>query len=404
MECGFETIGNATLIVHDMCPVLVTDPWIHGDAYFRSWTLAYEIPEEQLQAIHQAQYVWISHGHPDHLSSASLKLLKDKKILLAEHVGKRIFDGLKSQGYDVHILKDRKWTKLSERIKVVCISDFIQDSILLVDVDGTLIINLNDASDRGWGAFVRKTVNRFKTSFLLAISGYGDADMYNLFDENGHRLIDAGEHKKPFGHMVARRTELYGAKYFVPFSSMHAYQREDSIWARELMTPVSHHKIGFESEKSEILPAFIRYDCRKDQVEEILPSERWVKTLSPDEIGDSWSDLLDKEDFQQVKNYFSSIEHIDRTFGFINVKVGGKHHPIKLHGADVSYGITFEVPRNSLMTAIRYRIFDDLLIGNFMKTTIHGYDSRPLWRQLYPHFSFYVAKFADNANVKSEEE
>ena len=81
MDIGFETIGNAILLVHDTRPVLVTDPWIKGSAYFGSWTRAHEIPEEQMEAILQCEYVWVSHGHPDHLSMESLRLLKDKKIL-----------------------------------------------------------------------------------------------------------------------------------------------------------------------------------------------------------------------------------------------------------------------------------------------------------------------------------
>ena len=70
MELGFETIGNATLICHDNGPVLVTDPWTDGDAYFGSWTLSHEIPDEQRQSILDCPYVWLSHGHPDHLSMA----------------------------------------------------------------------------------------------------------------------------------------------------------------------------------------------------------------------------------------------------------------------------------------------------------------------------------------------
>ena len=34
---GFETIGNATIICHDGGPVLATDPWLIGSAYFGSW-------------------------------------------------------------------------------------------------------------------------------------------------------------------------------------------------------------------------------------------------------------------------------------------------------------------------------------------------------------------------------
>src|SRR5687767_5697306 len=51
MDIGFETIGNATLICHDQKPMLVTDPWFVGPAYFGSWTLSHEIPEQQRQAI-----------------------------------------------------------------------------------------------------------------------------------------------------------------------------------------------------------------------------------------------------------------------------------------------------------------------------------------------------------------
>ena len=90
MDLGFETIGNATLIVHDRQPVLVSDPWIKGPAYFGSWTLSHEIPDQQAQAVASAPYVWLSHGHPDHLSFESLEQMRDKTLLLPDHFGARI--------------------------------------------------------------------------------------------------------------------------------------------------------------------------------------------------------------------------------------------------------------------------------------------------------------------------
>ena len=77
---GVKTIGNATLIAFDGAPVLVTDPWL-GDvdpAYFGSWVTSHEIPDEQLDHVRACPYLWISHGHPDHLSPASLETLRDK--------------------------------------------------------------------------------------------------------------------------------------------------------------------------------------------------------------------------------------------------------------------------------------------------------------------------------------
>src|SRR2546422_3246509 len=86
MELGFATIGNATLICYDRTPVLVTDPWIKGSAYFGSWALSHQIPDEQMNAIEKCEFVWISHGHPDHLSAESLQALNTKKFLIPDHI------------------------------------------------------------------------------------------------------------------------------------------------------------------------------------------------------------------------------------------------------------------------------------------------------------------------------
>ena len=67
--------------------------------------------------------------------------------------------------------------------------------------------------------------------------------------------------------------------------------------------------------------------------------------------------------------------------------------------ANNTKGITFEVPRSSLMTAINFEIFDDLLIGNFMKTTLHGMQG------LYEgDFNLYLSKYADNGRAETAKE
>ena len=51
------------------------------------------------------------------------------------------------------------------------------------------------------------------------------------------------------------------------------------------------------------------------------------------------------------------------------------------------------------MKAVNYEIFDDLLIGNFMRTTFFGLSS------LYDYdFNPLVTKYADNGKAKTEEE
>jgi hypothetical protein len=404
VDIGFETIGNATLICHDRVPILVTDPWVTGSAYFGSWTFSHLIPDEQMDAIRKCRYVWVSHGHPDHLSSKSMRTLDAKKVLLPDHVGRRIYNSLREQGYDVQILPDRTWVSLTDRIRVMCIADYNQDGILLIDINGRLIANLNDANHlHGWGLFVRKIIKDYPISFLLALTGYGDADMINLYTENGESIPPVAGQKKPVGKSISRLTQVFGPKYFIPFSAMHRYQRKDSIWANQYTTPLTAHAEGFQSDTCKLLPAYIRYDCAKDDWTPINPPAREDAVYDPIEFGDDWNQDLDAEDVSKITKYFKAISHLEKHFDFINFRVAKRDHIVELAQNRFHRGITFEAPRNSLMCSIENEIFDDMLIGNFMKTTLHG-KFPPGGGGLYPDFTPYVAKYADNGLAKSEEE
>ena len=83
-------------------------------------------------------------------------------------------------------------------------------------------------------------------------------------------------------------------------------------------------------------------------------------------------------------------------FGFINFRVGNEDFTIKL--SNKKEGVEFSAPRNSLIFSIKNNIFDDILIGNFMKTKLINVPS------LYPDFTPYVAKYGDNGMARSDEE
>ena len=121
--------------------------------------------------------------------------------------------------------------------------------------------------------------------------------------------------------------------------------------------------------------------------------------MRPEDFGDHWSDELEEEDRLAIKKYFIEKEIIHKRFGFIEFLVGGKNYVVNLNKGLTNRGIRFELPRASLMQAINYEIFDDLLIGNFMRTTFFGVNS------LYDHeFNFLVTKYADNGGAKTEQE
>lgn len=405
MDLGFETIGNACLILHDHGPVLVTDPWLHGPAYFGSWILSHRVPDEQLQHARQCRFVWLSHGHPDHLSLPSLEQLKDKPILLPDHRGGRIASDLRGLGYDVRVLADGVWTELSPRLRVATIANYNQDAVLLIDLDGHLLIDANDAGDRGASRFLARELPRFcKRTFLACLMGYGDADMIHFVDEQDRAIPPLAAQRLPVGAQIAELLHGYGIRTFLPSSSQHRYQRTDSLWANEHITEPAAYQHGFVSDRgAECLPPFVQFDLSRDSWRRIDPPSNEGVTATPEQFGDDWSTPLDGDDLAKLRVYWGRIAHLRTFLGHVNFRVGGRDHVVDIDRAHAR-GITFATPRQSLMTAIEWHAFDDLLIGNFTRTTLHGDWGAVGAEALYPDFTPFVTKFGDNGGAYSAAE
>jgi hypothetical protein len=296
----------------------------------------------------------------------------------------------------VTVLPDRRWVELSNRVKIFCISDYIQDAVLLVDVGGRLFINMNDCSARARLRLIPKIAQEYRYSYLLRLSGYGDADMINFFNPDGSRI--AFRNTRVVGRWLSQYAQRVGAKAAIPFSSFHQYQRTDSAWANKHVTPLSAYREGFDESAVEFIEPFVWIDCSSGEVIQLNPPEISNIAQVPEEYGDNWSDELEPSDRVIINDYFRRKEILCESLGFIKFIVGGKSHTIDLEGPK-DKGVAFEVPRHSLVAAVTYRAFDDLLIGNFMKTTLYGIDS------LYsPNFNFYVAKYGDNGQAETKEE
>ena len=406
MDLGFETVGNATLIVHDSGPLLVTDPWLGGPAFFGSWCLSHEIPTEQTASALEAKFVWFSHGHPDHLNGAWLDACRGRKVLLPDHVGGRIKADLERAGLDVEVLPHARWVPLSDRVRVWCFADVHQDAILLVDLDGRAIVaNLNDATQTGWGAAVKREIRRFSRSYLLQLSGWGDANMINFVNEDGTRIPPLPRLRRERGYKVgdalAKTADGLGVTHVIPFSSTHRYQREDSDWANEFAVHDDDYADGFASRQAELLPVFASVDVLADSVVPLSPVRRPHDIRTAKEFGDDWSEELSQAEANQLRQYVQRVEHFEDSLRFIKFRVGAKETTVDLGGRKTDRGITFHVPRASLLAAMSYEIFDDLLAGNFMETTLHG-----KWPAggLGSHFGPYLTRFGDNGRAHSRDD
>ena len=264
MDITFETIGNATLIVSENNQtILSTDPWFDCDsAYYGSWVLSHKFPKEQRKKVENSKYIFISHFHPDHLNLASLIHCKKSTIILAQHFGSRVENDLRKIGFNVISLPSRKWINISQSIRIMIFKNERQDSALLVELDDdsnqkSLILNLNDSGGYGFEKEVASISRKYKNSFYLRLHCWGDADMINLFDNKNNRIPPSASLKFPVGKDIKNGMKKFNCNIAIPFSCHHQYQRRDSFWANDFVTPIDLMKEGFnEDNEYKLLPAF----------------------------------------------------------------------------------------------------------------------------------------------------
>ncbi len=392
---GFETIGNATVTVFDEKPIISTDPWIFGNPYFGSWGHKYSIPNDQLDNIKKSKYLFLSHGHPDHIDPDSFELFKNKTLIIGDHYGDRIYNDLKDK-YDCIKLKSNSWFEVSKNIRIKSFADWNQDTSLIIEIlKKDVILNLNDAKARGWSSEIKKIIKPYQNKFLLKLVNEADADMINFYNHH-NTFLPPHTSKNGIGKIYTQAMDNWNCNFAIPFSCFHRYIRKDSLKMNEFVSPLKSHYENFNNKPGELLPAFVRWDSSKNDYVKINPKENNNEIKDPEFFGDNWSEELNTSEKNQLFEYFKRFDHIKKKFGFITFIVGNKENTLKL--SNRKEGIIFETPRNSLVQAIKHNVFDDVLIGNFMKTRLINVDS------LVPDFSPYVTKYGDNGNARTESE
>ncbi len=408
MTHAFETLSNASILIYeDGRPVLATDPWLFGTCYFGSWALDHPLSNTQIDTMKQAEYFWISHGHPDHLHQDSLATLpRGKKILLPDHYSSEIADALRADGFDVTILKYRQWCPPFTRGQGHVYRQYrIQDGVLLIEAGDSLLVDLNDSPLCGEGGFIRKLVRNYQKdkTYLLALCAI-DADMFNLVDGTGNSLAGPpDERKRGMIWRTGRIASTLGVGSFCVSSSQHIYVRSDSIWANPYRITWSDIQTHWHQPAIRTIEPFVTVDLATGAVTPNHPDHTSDESqITSQTANDNWNDALSNEEWQRVEAFMRKFQLVRRHLDFVIFTVGGESRQIDLNpvggrSADGRRGIEFIVPRQSLMETVTWGYFDDLLIGNFMKT-------RLINTQLYPRFSPLVAKIGGNANVYTRPE
>jgi hypothetical protein len=397
----FETLGNATIqLFQNGRPVLATDPWLVGTCYFGSWALDHALTTQQIENVASSDHIWVSHGHPDHLHEPSLDLLaKGKRFLLADHYDGDVRDFLRGKGFDVAVLPYRQWYELGPTLRVMCVDNMNQDSILVIQTGDALLLNLNDSPVAGELGFLRRLVSQHPNdkTYMFALCSI-DADMFNFVDGCGRSLVRPAEDRKPLEvWRVGRLAKRLGVRNFCCSSSQHVYARSDSAWANPHRITWDDMRQHWNQPEVRLVPPFATIDLADGRITENHPTHQPDQGQFTGATGaDDWDQTLTEAEWKTVGEFFGRFELLRPHMDFLEISVGGEARRFTISARrrrpSRQRGARFVVPRQSLMAAVTSGYFDDLLIGNFMQVSLSN-------MRLYPHFTPLVAKLGGNAKV-----
>jgi len=268
-----RTLGHACLALYRRgeTPLLITDPWLVGSVYWRSWWLQnYPTPEEVDWLANSAR-VYITHEHPDHFHMPSIRRLGSGPEYL--------FPALAEQGYLAYMVRHgyraeavppSRWQAIGEGVSILSIPLWNDDSMLLIDTPSALILNLNDAKPpppvlRS----IRHMADRIGKPRILLCS-YSPASCINSFlDEAGIVSLKPARHYVDY---VCRVCDTLAADFYLPFASQAVFERRDSCWANGYRTSYDDLRRYWQSNAG-LLPPYTTLDLADFTHHSIAPEQ-----------------------------------------------------------------------------------------------------------------------------------
>lgn len=255
-----RTLGHASLAIYGEGerPLLLTDPWLIGSVYWRSWWLQHYPSADDIEWLQTTAHVYVTHEHPDHLHMPSIRRLGAGPTYLFPNLAERGFlRHMAEHGYRARAVPPRRWLALGEGVAILSLPVWNDDSLLLIDTPGALILNFNDAKPPPpMVRAIRRLANRINKPRVLLCS-YSPASVVNSFlDDDGIVSLRQPRHYVDY---VCHLCDRLGAAYFLPFASQAVFCRADSIWANDYRTTYDDLRRYWRS-STELLPPYTTLD------------------------------------------------------------------------------------------------------------------------------------------------
>lgn len=254
-------------------PLLITDPWLIGSTYWRSWWLQnYPTPEE-IEDLQQTPYAYVTHEHMDHFHPPSIRKLGTGPTYLSPALPQeQIANFLGEKGFNAKSVEPLQWHTLYPNVSVLSIPLPNDDSVLLVDTPSAFIVNFNDAKPMKYQINrIRKYIDAqvSKSKKVVLLSSYSPASPVNSFRNNQDFGIVSMKGKEDYVKRVSWLSDVLAADYFIPFASQVIFYRSDSKWANEFKVSMEDMEKFWTAEKTKLCHPYSTIDLESWDVSHV---------------------------------------------------------------------------------------------------------------------------------------
>jgi CMP-N-acetylneuraminate monooxygenase len=237
---------------------LLTDPWLDGPAFLGAWAQA-PAPDTNGSDL-RPDALLITHEHSDHFHEPTLRHFDRRTpVFVPDFPNERLPRRLAALGFtDVHRVRFGERTRLRKNWTLTAFetASYWNDALVLVDVEGFRIFDINDAGVNARIAKMAGAVDVLAVQFSAGASGYPWTWAHLSDDEKVEISRKACEGTL---QLIREATKVYDASSVLPFASHFALWHPShvhyaSLMKRNTLADVTSRFAGTDVDVIDLLP------------------------------------------------------------------------------------------------------------------------------------------------------
>lgn len=243
-------VSHASFLIESNGTTVVTDPWYHGSAYCNQWHVFPKPIDTSFSST--IEHIILTHGHEDHFHPSTLERFnKDATIYIPYTWKGGQVETLKDLGFkDIREIQSSTKTMITEGFNFTFVVNGL-DAFVVYEVEGKIILNLNDALNASHKYFLRmftKVIKKNWEKIDYLICGLGGAGYFpNMVHSSMKNDYEIGHLREQFlAYKFCEIVDNLEPDFVIPFVPGFALLEEDNQWINEVRFPRNKLKAYFE--------------------------------------------------------------------------------------------------------------------------------------------------------------